>query len=112
MRRQSAADARQAWFWAAVVGWIFAVVLAPVFYPQPAWLFALLGAVVLAVVAPLARSSWQAAQLIADDAKPLPSCRMEPVEYDGWSGSIHTFYFANSEFCERFRAANARKLVG
>ena len=34
------------------------------------------------------------------------------AEYDGWSGTVHTFYFANAEFALLFTQANAGKVLG
>ncbi len=33
------------------------------------------------------------------------------IEYAGWSGSVHTFYFSNPSYAHQFREANARKIV-
>jgi hypothetical protein len=74
--------------------------------------FALVLALLLAVAVPLLHGAWKKAQAAADDVRPSRGCRLEPVVYEGWSGSVHTFYFTNADFCDLFRAANARKLVG
>lgn len=34
-----------------------------------------------------------------------------PVVYDGWSGSIHTFRFANREYAELFARQNGQKRI-
>ncbi len=34
------------------------------------------------------------------------------AEYDGWSGTVHTFYFSNREFARRFCRVNAGKVLG
>ncbi len=34
------------------------------------------------------------------------------VEYAGWNGSIHRFYFSSRQFAREFRRANAGKVLG
>jgi hypothetical protein len=42
------------------------------------------------------------------------TCRCEgpAVEYEGWYGTVHTFYFASEDYAAAFRRANAGKIVG
>lgn len=40
-------------------------------------------------------------------------CTVRPaVEYDGWRGSVHTFWFANDWYADKFIRANAGKVLG
>jgi len=59
----------------------------------------------------------RARQAIEDDLTRYlcDSCAREALvaaEYDGWSGTVHTFYFANAEFAILFTQANAGKVLG
>lgn len=40
------------------------------------------------------------------------ACPRAAVEYLGWDGSVQGFLFANGEYAELFRQANAAKVVG
>jgi hypothetical protein len=40
------------------------------------------------------------------------ACTGIAAEYEGWNGTLHAFWFANPDFAELFRAANAGKVVG
>ncbi len=42
-----------------------------------------------------------------------PTCRSDipAVEYEGWSGSIHTFWFANPNFAKDVKQLNAEKVL-
>lgn len=55
---------------------------------------------------------WRRERAEADNVKPDPSCTTVPVVYVGWNGSVHTFLFSNTIFCDLFERANAKKIVG
>ncbi len=78
---------------------------------EPAGVLFLLCGLVLGGVSPLAYKGWKSKQSRADAIKRDPACRIAPVVYVQWSGSVHTFRFASAVFCEQFRRANARKLL-
>lgn len=39
-------------------------------------------------------------------------CAAMAVDYDGWSGSVHSFTFQSAAYADAFRSANAAKIVG
>jgi hypothetical protein len=40
------------------------------------------------------------------------ACTRQPVQYEGGSGSVHGFDFANEEFARAFLVINSKKIVG
>jgi hypothetical protein len=55
---------------------------------------------------------WREKQVGANTMKPAPDCRLIPVRYDGWNGSVHHFRFTNEGFVQNFAHVNRGKLVG
>lgn len=48
------------------------------------------------------------------DSLLCPTCAEEEqlaASYEGWSGSVHTFWFASAAFARLFRASNPRKCL-
>jgi len=112
MQQQHAANAARGWFFGLVLFAVLGVVGGIGLLPSPAGCLGIVVGMLLGGGAPFFYISWQRSQKTADQVKPAPHCVVRPVVYDSWSGSVHTFYFACREFTERFRAANARKLLG
>ena len=79
---------------------------------EPVGILFLLCGVALGGISPFAYKGWRRKQSLADGIKPDPDCSLKPVVYVEWSGSVHTFRFANLVFCEQFERANAKKLLG
>jgi hypothetical protein len=50
---------------------------------------------------------------IERDSLVPPGCEVhaQPVQYQGWHGSVHTFLFKSREYARRFKQLNARKLL-
>ena len=71
-----------------------------------------LGTAVMADVSVLLRTAWKGSQAAAMRRKPAEWCEVEPVVYEGWNGSVHTFWLSNANYCEWFCAANASKVAG
>ncbi len=69
----------------------------------------IIGAVTLSVV--LLRSA-QADRQAAEDMVLDTCCSADyPVVYQGWNGSVHSFYFRNGVYAQAFAAANAKKIL-
>jgi hypothetical protein len=66
----------------------------------------------LLVLSPLALWAYRKAQAKADWAKPHLVCSTQPVIYDGWDGSVHTFTFSNVAYSALFIRSNAKKILG
>jgi hypothetical protein len=79
---------------------------------EPAGVLFLLCGLALGGISPFAYKGWKSKQSQADAIKPNPDCSTVPVVYVAWRGSVHTFQFASVVFCEEFRRANAKKVLG
>ena len=111
MRQQHAANTARRWFIALIVFAALGIVVGIDKLPQPGSILSIAVGMLLGAIAWFVFGSWQRCQKAADRVKPAGHCVLQPVVYSGWSGSVHTFYFACREFTERFRAANARKVL-
>lgn len=68
-----------------------------------------IGAIALLIV--LLRSA-QADRQAAQDMLQDTCCSIDyPVVYQGWNGSVHSFYFRNGLYAQAFADANAKKLL-
>lgn len=116
MDLQHAANAAYRWFVAfivfAVLGFLSGVLSLFGSLPILAGVVGMVTTMVSGLVSPFVYESWQRRQSEANRQKPADHCRLHPVVYDGWYGSVHTFYFSCPRFTSHFQAANAKKLLG
>jgi hypothetical protein len=110
--QQRSANSMRGGFIALVIFAVLGVVVGVILIREPVGIFAILLGALLGAIAPFVYQSWQKKQAAADKIKPSAGCMIEPVVYNGWSGTVHTFYFSSGVFCEQFPLANANKLLG
>lgn len=120
MNRQHAANAARDWFIMSAsfaIGYpigLFGVAAAMGgfhLFPWRAVLLLVAASILLAAVVVLACRNWRRRQRAANSCKPAVDCVVEPVIYCGWHGSVRDFRFACGDYCERFRAANAGRVL-
>ena len=111
IRQQQVADIAHAWFMGLVVLAILGVVGGVALLPRPSGGVAIFLGVLAGAIVPFVYKNWQQCQEAANRVKPARHCVTEPVIYEGWQGTVHTFYFSCHEFTERFQAGNARKVL-
>jgi hypothetical protein len=90
---------------------IFALCMLGLAVACPALLWA--AAVVFQRLRADAARKWQRAMQHARSLRSPRCCTFQiAVAYEGWHGSIHTFWFANPDYADAFRLANPRKVLG
>jgi hypothetical protein len=109
---QRSANTLYRWFIGLLVCAAGGVVLGLVSIREPVGVLFLLCGLASGGISPFAYKGWKSKQSKADAIKPNPDCSTVPVLYVEWRGSVHTFRFASAVFCDEFRRANAKKLLG